>query len=403
MKLTADHDWWAFLPTAKCLLPEGKELALPWSFHREIPIGKKSDQIDFFISYRRDGGATIARLVYEVLRLRGITGFIDTESLAQGDYSESISQHIEKANNFILIVSHNALDSEWVIKEVEAALKANKKIIPIFPSGVVCFPDNLDQKIAGITKFNAITLDHTNFEARYKTLMDWLITPHTKLMDSCLKHWRNSEDGLDEAFDAWKSISDNGAVLEAVQAELKKAWQGSRGEYSTNRVLKSIGTWDLKCIAQDLKIEHKGNRSSLLSTINDWLRGAANYLVEEDRGCDGDERYYRVASYLKGEFKSGERLAQLKGIVTREKLEPVNWRSSEALIDAVFDSNKNASLENIFTMLLLSPEEIKKMGAHFNLDSGSTARICAALVNWVDYTGRGRRMSDKSRVGLTPQ
>ncbi len=63
--------------------------------------------IDVFISYRREGGSTAARLLYEVLKTKKITGFMDVETLTRGDYEASILAHIEKARNFVLIVSEN--------------------------------------------------------------------------------------------------------------------------------------------------------------------------------------------------------------------------------------------------------------------------------------------------------
>ena len=43
-------------------------------------MAKNNNMLDVFISYRRGGGATVARLLYEVLKSRGISAFMDAET-----------------------------------------------------------------------------------------------------------------------------------------------------------------------------------------------------------------------------------------------------------------------------------------------------------------------------------
>ncbi len=381
---------WAFLTADGNLCVEYKDSPDHWTFKCETKHKQKTDHIDFFISYRRDGGATNARLLYEVLILRGLNGFIDTETLAQGDYSKDIKLNIKKAKNFILVVSPRALESEWVVKEVKDALDHKKKIIPIFTDGITCFPDNIDPSIAALSKENAILLDHSNFAAKYNQLVDWLETPHVKLVNACFRHWRKSSDGERNVVDAWMSISKSKEIMEVMAPLLRKAWQGSGDENTTQEILSSIDTANLKSIAKDMGVEHKGNRVTLLNTIHDRLRGKNSYLIEEDRvGENEGERYYRVWASMKELFKSGDKFKRLKDVVEDRELKPENKLSSAPLMAALFDSPEIGSVDDIFDILGLNSNEIKNICAEFCESDGRTiSSIRAKFRAWVDYEDR---------------
>jgi len=386
---------WAFLTADGNLCVESKDSSDHWTFERETKQKQKTDYSDFFISYRRDGGASNARLLYEVLKLRGLNGFIDAEKLGQGDYPEALTRNIKKANNFILVVTPGAFESVWVVKEFKEALDSNKKIIPLFMDGITRFPDNLDPdnldpSINELKKMNAIILDHKNFEANYNQLVDWLVTPHVKLVKACFAHWENSKGGLDDMIEAWKSISEPSGILETIAPLLRKAWQGSNDGNKTQDILRSIGTTDLKSIAEDMGVEHKGNRVTLLNNINDRLRGNNSYLIDEDRvGKKEGERYYRVSAYMAEIFKSGDKLKQLKEVVENLELKPKTRLSSKSLMDALFDSSQIDSVDVIFDYLRLNSNEIKDICAEFCESEGRTiSSIRAKFRAWVDYEDR---------------
>ena len=91
---------------------------------------------DTFISYRRDNGFYIARLVRDQLEKRGISAFLDLEELRSGKFNEKLYEVIRNSKNFILILPSGALDrcvneDDWVRKEVEHAIAQNKNIVPI--------------------------------------------------------------------------------------------------------------------------------------------------------------------------------------------------------------------------------------------------------------------------------
>lgn len=91
---------------------------------------------DTFISYRRDNGFYLARLVRDQLEKRGITSFLDLEELKSGEFNKKLYDAIKNSRNFILILPKGALDrcineDDWVRKEIFEAIKVGCNIIPI--------------------------------------------------------------------------------------------------------------------------------------------------------------------------------------------------------------------------------------------------------------------------------
>ena len=91
---------------------------------------------DAFISYRRDNGFYLARLVRDQLETRGISAFLDLEELRSGKFNQKLYETIQNSKNFILILPKGALDrcvneDDWVRKEIFYAIEAGSNIIPV--------------------------------------------------------------------------------------------------------------------------------------------------------------------------------------------------------------------------------------------------------------------------------
>ncbi|XP_010794258.1 NAD(+) hydrolase SARM1 [Notothenia coriiceps] len=79
---------------------------------------------DVFISYRRTTGSQLASLLKVHLQVRGYSVFIDVEKLEAGKFEDKLIQSVQRARNFILVLSSNALDKcmgdtdmkDWVHK-----------------------------------------------------------------------------------------------------------------------------------------------------------------------------------------------------------------------------------------------------------------------------------------------
>ena len=119
-----------------------------------------SEQI--FISYRRDGASTEAKLICESLRGKGYTVFYDFDSIHGGYFDARLIRAIEKCTDFILVLPKGGLDrcvdnDDWVRKEIYYALKTRKNVIPIMLPGFV-FPNNLPSDIAEVSRYNGVQL-----------------------------------------------------------------------------------------------------------------------------------------------------------------------------------------------------------------------------------------------------
>jgi hypothetical protein len=87
---------------------------------------------DAFISYGRADSKQFANQLNDRLVALGYTIWFDFEDIPLGvDYQKQIDDGIEKADNFIFIISPHAINSPYCGLEIELALKRYKRIIPL--------------------------------------------------------------------------------------------------------------------------------------------------------------------------------------------------------------------------------------------------------------------------------
>ena len=133
---------------------------------------------DIFISYRRDGGHEMARLLYEHLKSKGLECFFDLEELGAGEFNVKLLDSIEDSKNFILILSPNSLErchneGDWVRCEIEHAIKCGKNIVPLMLPGFE-WPDNLPESLAKLPFYNGVQLVREYFNASIDKLIEML-------------------------------------------------------------------------------------------------------------------------------------------------------------------------------------------------------------------------------------
>ncbi|MEM9483010.1 MAG: toll/interleukin-1 receptor domain-containing protein, partial [Cyanobacteria bacterium P01_F01_bin.116] len=87
---------------------------------------------DIFISYGRADSRLFARQVKDRLVEAGLDVWFDFDDIPLGvDYQNQINDGIEKADNFLFIISPHSVNSPYCAKEIELALACNKRIIPL--------------------------------------------------------------------------------------------------------------------------------------------------------------------------------------------------------------------------------------------------------------------------------
>ena len=134
--------------------------------------------MDVFISYRRDGGYALARLIYEWLHRENITVFLNLEELSSGPFNEKLYSAIEDAENFVLILPSHALDrctseQDWLRLEIEHAIRNKKNIIPIMVDSFE-FPKELPASMQVLPFFNGVAVSREYFDASMDKLKSML-------------------------------------------------------------------------------------------------------------------------------------------------------------------------------------------------------------------------------------
>lgn len=134
---------------------------------------------DAFISYRRSSGFYIAKMLRELLKLRGITPFMDLDELKSGTFDDKIADAIRSSPSFILVLSPGSLErcsesKDWVAKEIQIALDENKNIIPLLCDGFT-FPSQWEgesaEKLKALANYNGVTMNHDYVDAMVERIV----------------------------------------------------------------------------------------------------------------------------------------------------------------------------------------------------------------------------------------
>jgi len=148
-----------------------------WVYYKLVRSAKKT-----FISYRRDDGSKLARLIVSELKTHGVETLLDLDDFSSSHFDEQIFQQIDEAHNFIVILTPGSLDrcdqsGDWLRKEIAYALRQHKNIVPILEVGFK-FPDrtSLPAEIEELPRHNAIPYSHEYFPAVTKRITDFLKT-----------------------------------------------------------------------------------------------------------------------------------------------------------------------------------------------------------------------------------
>lgn len=133
---------------------------------------------NIFISYRRDGGESTAKILRDKLESLGYQVFFDVESLRSGDFNTALYSVIDECEDFLLVLSPGALDrcqseDDWVRLEIEHALAKDKNIIPIMLRGF-SFPKELPDSIDKLRYKNGIESNYQFFDAFIEKLQSFL-------------------------------------------------------------------------------------------------------------------------------------------------------------------------------------------------------------------------------------
>ena len=150
---------------------------------------RKPSGVQVFISYRRENGRDVARNIYERLSLLGFATFFDYDSMRNGKFNDQIYKAIDQADDFVLILSKNALDrcnneGDWVRTEIEYALNKKRNIVLLATEDFINFPKDMPDSIASLRLINFITLRQDYYEQSIAKLKDSLKSK------PAIHHWK---------------------------------------------------------------------------------------------------------------------------------------------------------------------------------------------------------------------
>lgn len=92
--------------------------------------------VSVFISYRREGGSYLAKIIYDHLRRRKYDVFMDLHQLGAGQFEQETLTQIRSRDYFVIVLTTGSLDrmkvdGDWLRREFLTARKADRTIIPL--------------------------------------------------------------------------------------------------------------------------------------------------------------------------------------------------------------------------------------------------------------------------------
>ena len=132
---------------------------------------------DIFISYRRQGAGAHAVMLHRDLKEAGYNVFLDFHTLGSGDYIDNIHKAIDDCEDFILLLSQDALNErlhnkdDVMVKEIMRAYEQNKPIVGIMLDGFEEFPQNLPEKLSFLPRINCLSCKMVYYDAMFQKLV----------------------------------------------------------------------------------------------------------------------------------------------------------------------------------------------------------------------------------------
>lgn len=99
---------------------------------------QRTPRYHIFLSYRREDGQYLARMLKESLTQKGYRVFLDLDELKDGVFDERILEALDQAPIYMLLMTEQCFskcneENDWVRREIERAIDKGKVIIPINP------------------------------------------------------------------------------------------------------------------------------------------------------------------------------------------------------------------------------------------------------------------------------
>ena len=171
-----------------------------------------------FISYRREGGESLAALLHERLSRMGYRVFYDVESLHSGRFNEQLLTVIENCTDLLVVLPPHALDrcvskEDWVRREIVHALTHEKNVIPVMMRNF-SFPENLPAELQDLPNREGISANMEYFDAVIRRIDRLLLSSPEEEADEEEKRQNELKLRAESGPEPEKALNELGALYE---------------------------------------------------------------------------------------------------------------------------------------------------------------------------------------------
>jgi len=166
---------------------------------------------DVFISYSRKDKAFVERL-HDALKAQDRETWIDWQDIPlSADWWQEIERGIEGANTFVFVISPDSVKSEVCDREINHAVKHNKRLLPIV------YREGFEQPHPALAKHNWLFLRKIDaFDRGFADLMG--------AIDTDLKYVKAHTRLLERAIEWDQQTRNESFLLRGVDLEAAEAW-----------------------------------------------------------------------------------------------------------------------------------------------------------------------------------
>jgi hypothetical protein len=133
-----------------------------------------------FISYRRETGSIMARIVQSELKKRGHLSFLDVDDLGPKQFGKRLLREIESVPNFVVVLSPGSMDrceahDDWLRREISHAITTHRNIVPLMVDEFQYPPkEKIPDDLEELLHHNGVNYSHEYFAATFDKLSDFL-------------------------------------------------------------------------------------------------------------------------------------------------------------------------------------------------------------------------------------
>ena len=141
---------------------------------------KLSEKKTTFISYRRETGSIMARIVQSELKKRGHLSFLDVDDLGPKQFGKRLLREIESVPNFVVVLSPGSMDrcqsqEDWLRREISHAITTHRNIVPLMVDEFQYPPkEKIPDDLEELLHHNGVNYSHEYFAATFDKLSDFL-------------------------------------------------------------------------------------------------------------------------------------------------------------------------------------------------------------------------------------